>query len=104
MVGLIGITCISLLSFYSNKLFTHPLNLTLFARILLTIVSITLTWLGNRYIILFFRERFSGQFEMLKRIAVTFLIGILYSWIILKFTAFGRYFLLYGTETAIELM
>jgi len=93
-----------LLSIYANKLYTLPLTVTSVARVLLALISISLTWEGNRFIILYFRGKFTGQYEMPKRISVVFATGILYTLLILTCTAFIRYFILYGADTAIEQM
>jgi sensor histidine kinase YesM len=99
---LIAITVISLIAIYSNKLYQQPFSWPLLQRILLIIVSITLTWQGNRWIILHFRKKLSGSQELIKRIAFTFLTGILFTWLILVCTTVARYVILYGAATAWE--
>ena len=99
---MIAITAISLIAVYSNKLYQQPFSWTLVQRLLLIIVSITLTWQGNRWIILYFRKKLSGSQELIKRIAFTFLTGILFTWLILVCTTVARYAILYGAATARE--
>jgi hypothetical protein len=64
---LIAITFIWLMAVYSNKLSSQPLSWTVVGKALLTLISITLTWHGNRFIILYFREKFSRPHELAKR-------------------------------------
>lgn len=97
---LIGITLIVLIAVYSNKLYTQPLSWELFLRLLLTIGSLVLTWEGNRWIILRFRDTFTGKQGWLKRIAFVVVTGLVYTWLVMIATALGRYVLLYGADTA----
>ena len=99
---LIGITLNFLIAVYSNKYYASPLSWTILQRVLLTLVSIVLTWEGNRWLILHFRERFSGNYAMIKRILFVFIAGILFTWLVLACTAIGRYLILYGAATTRE--
>ena len=96
---LIAITFIWLVAVYSNKLYSQSPSWTLVGRALLTLVSIALTWEGNRFIILHFREKFSGRYELIKRIAFVFIAGMLFTWFMLVFTAYAVNFILYGSIT-----
>ena len=96
----IAITLLWGMAVYSNKLFLQPFTWTLVARILLIPVSIFLTWQGNRFIILHFREKFSGQYALAKRIAFVFVTGMLFTWVMLVSTAFATNLMLYGPSTA----
>jgi two-component system, LytTR family, sensor kinase len=97
---LIAITAIWLIAVYSNKLYAQPLSWTLVFRVLLIPVSVALTWEGNRFIILHFREKFSGRYELIKRIAFVFTAGMLFTWLMLVCTAYTRNFILYGSTAA----
>ncbi|OQP60456.1 hypothetical protein A3860_33590 [Niastella vici] len=96
----IAITCIWLMAVYSNKLYAQPLTWELVGRILLIPVSIVLTWEGNRFIILHFRGKFSGRYELIKRISFVFFAGMLYTWLMLTGTAYARNLILHGPVKA----
>jgi two-component system, LytTR family, sensor kinase len=96
----IAITCIWLVAIYSNKLYLQPLSWTLAGRLLLTLVSLVLTWEGNRFIIIYFRKKYSEHKESLKRIAFSFIAGILFTWLMLVSTTFVQQLLLYGPGAA----
>jgi len=85
---LIGISFIWLVAVYSNKLYLQPLSWQLVGQALLTLVSIALTWQGNRYIILHFRDKFSAPNALIKRIAFVFITGMLFTWFILVCTGY----------------
>jgi sensor histidine kinase YesM len=97
---LIAIPCVWLAALYSNKLYTQPLSWTIAGRALLTLLSIILTWEGNRFLILYFRERFSGSHELVKRIGSVVVAGMCFSWVMLVFTAYVQIFILYGSNVA----
>ena len=94
---LIAITCIWLVAIYSNKLYSQPLSWVAAGRALLTLVSIFLTWEGNRFIILHFREKFSGRYELIKRIAFVFIAGMLFTWLMLVCTIYVTSFIQRGS-------
>src|SRR5688572_4270971 len=97
---LIAITFIWSVAVYSNKLYSQPLSWTLVARLLLTLVSLVLTWECNRFIILHFREKFSGRYELIKRIAFVFIAGMLFTWFMLTCTAYAGNLIQYGSIVA----
>ena len=94
---LIAITFIWLVAVYSNKLYSQSPSWTLAGRALLTLVSIALTWEGNRFIILHFREKFSGRYELIKRVAFVFIAGMLFTWLMLVCTIYVTSFILRGS-------
>jgi two-component system, LytTR family, sensor kinase len=96
----IAIFCIWLVAVYSNKLYLQPLSWTVAGRALLILTSITLVWHGNRFIILYFRRKLPGHNELPKRIAFTYVTGILFTWLVLICTAYVRNLILYGPVTA----
>src|SRR5215204_2699326 len=97
---LIAIAFIWLVAVYSNKLYSQPLSWTLIGRASVILASITLTWEGNRFIILHFREKFSGRYELIKRIAFVFISGMLFTCFMLVCTAYVRNFILYDSTVA----
>lgn len=99
---IIAIASISLVAVYSNKLYVPPFNLAIVSRLLLILVSVTLAWEGNRLIILDFRERFSEPDKLIKRIALVFIIGMLFTSFLLLCTTFTGYIIEYGLHTAVE--
>jgi two-component system, LytTR family, sensor kinase len=96
----IAITGIWLVAVYSNRLYAQPLSWMLVYRILLIPVSVALTWEGNRFIILHFREKFSGRYELIKRISFVFISGMLFTWFMLACTAYARNLILHGPVKA----
>jgi hypothetical protein len=96
-----AVTFLWLMAIYSNKLYAQPPSWTLAGRILLIPASIALTWQGNRFIILYFREKFSGRYELTSRIAVVFSAGMFFTWFMLVCTAFVSNLILYGAKGAL---
>lgn len=99
---IIAIVSISLVAVYSNKLYEQPFNLARLSRLLLILVSITLAWEGNRFIILHFRESFREPYKIVKRIAFVFITGMLFTSLLLLCTTFTGYIIEYGSNTAVE--
>ncbi|HEY0677782.1 MAG TPA: histidine kinase [Chitinophagaceae bacterium] len=97
---IIGITCIMAASVYSNRFYIEPLSWTVTGRLLLTLGSIILTWEGNRFIILYFRKRYTGSDQLVKRLALVFLTGMAFTLTALVCTAIVRYFIMYDFRTA----
>src|SRR5689334_15853461 len=96
----IAISCIWLIAIYSNKLYLQPLSWTLTGRVLLTLISLILTWEGNRFIIFYFRKKYSEHRNPVKRIAFSFIAGILFTWLMLVSTTFINQLVLQGVGSA----
>jgi len=99
---LIGITCISLQAVYGNKLYQGPFNGAWLLRVFLIVVSVTLVWEGNRWIILHFRDKFSSPHALAKRIAFVFISGLLFTWLLMACADIARYCIIYGIATTRE--
>ena len=95
----IAISFIWLAAVSSNKLFLQPWSWSLAGRALLTLVSIFLTWEANRFIIFYFRQKYPGHNELLKRIGFSFIAGILFTWLILICTTYVQQLLQLGPAT-----
>lgn len=95
-----GIAFIWLAAMYANKVHTLPLSPRLLLRITLTLISITLAWEGNRYLVVRSREKFTGPQAQVKRIAFVFFFGLLYTGLVMFLTQFAATSIFRGTDAA----
>ncbi|CCH52075.1 Sensor protein lytS [Fibrisoma limi BUZ 3] len=64
-------------SLISNRYFKQPFSGETVLRLLITVSSITLIWHANRFIVFFFRQKFTTRAQLIQRILASFLTGTL---------------------------
>ncbi|MBD2700336.1 histidine kinase [Spirosoma sp. BT702] len=83
-------------SIVSNGFHHKPLTVEILLRILISFVSITVTWHVIRALIFHFRRKYFSRHDILKRLFFTFLTGSIATTIIIWITAAFRYLAIYG--------
>ncbi|WP_236648941.1 MULTISPECIES: sensor histidine kinase [Spirosoma] len=92
----IGITLLFLMSVLGNGFHEQPLTGFVLLRMLISLVSITVTWHVIRALIIYFRRRFFARHDTGKRLLLTFLAGSIASTVITWITSALRYLALHG--------
>ena len=93
---IIGIGSLLIIGIVVNDAYAWPLTTDMLLRILISLVSITVTWHVMRGLIFYFRERYPQRNQLLKRLLLTFLSGSVASTLIAWLTGFVRHLSLYG--------
>ena len=96
---IIGITLLWVVSITGNGFHQQPLTGTILIRMLISLVSITITWHVIRALIFYFRQTYFSKRDVIKRLLLTFLTGSLASTLIIWITGALRYLILHGNLT-----
>lgn len=94
---IIGITLLLVFSITGNGFHQQPLTGEILIRILISFVSITVTWHVIRALIFYFRRKYSSKKQIVKRLLLTFLTGSVASTLIVWLTGAVRHLAIYGT-------
>ncbi|WP_229599466.1 sensor histidine kinase [Runella rosea] len=94
---IIGITLLMLMSVSVNNYLQMPFSWTVAGRLMLTMTSIVATWHLNRFVIFKFREQYPLGSQIIKRLVLTFLTGMLGTTLVLWLTGIARHWLIYQT-------
>jgi sensor histidine kinase YesM len=97
---IIGISLLLVISITGNGFHQQPLTGEIMIRILISFVSITITWHVNRALIFYFREKYSSKRQIASRLLLTFLTGSIASTLIIWLTGAARHLILHGTLLA----
>ena len=94
---IIGITLLLALSIVGNGFLQQPLTGEILIRILISFVSITVTWHAIRALIFYFRQKYFSKKDIIKRLLLTFLTGSIVTTLSIWITGAIRYWLIYGS-------
>ncbi|WP_245826349.1 sensor histidine kinase [Spirosoma rigui] len=94
---IVGIAMLLAFSITGNGFHEQPLTGEVLIRILISFVSITVTWHVIRALIFYFRQRYNAKQQLVKRLLLTFVTGSIASTLIIWITGALRHLALYGT-------
>ncbi len=92
-----SIAVIWIVSMAANHLLVPPFTVLKGMQLIISLVSISVTWLAMRSLFLFFRKRYPAKQDSLKRVVITFLIGSLVSAVMVWLTGMIRNLILFGS-------
>ncbi|WP_247237161.1 sensor histidine kinase [Telluribacter sp. SYSU D00476] len=97
-----GISLLTVIGYFANYYSQQPLTAKLVASFLVFFLSIFLNWHVNRFLILYFRNRYPQKQLLPKRLFLTFLTGSIAFTIIIRLMGSIRFWILFGDFTSYE--